>query len=303
MVTTKRAYKGKVYESHLLRRTYREGKKVRNVTLANLSHLPAHLVDLVRRGLKGEQFIAPTDAFKVLSTRGHGHVAAVLGMIRKLGLDSIIHNKPTTTRQCVLGMIIARVLHPQSKLATTRSWKTTTAPALLGLEEATENDLYEAMDWLVDRQEKIEGELSRRHLTEGELTLYDVTSTYLEGRCCPLAKLGHSRDGKKGKLQVVFGLLTNRDGCPVAVQVFEGNMSDPKTLGEQVSRLREQFGLSRVTLVGDRGMITTARIREELKGLNGVDWITALRSPQIQKMRGGGKHSAGALRRARPGRS
>jgi transposase len=285
VVTTSRVYKGKRYETHLLRRTYREGSRVRNVTLANLSHLPAHLIDLVRRGLKGEQFFSPSDAFEILSTRQHGHVAAVLGMIEHLALDKILGKEAMPERQCVLGMIAARILRPHSKLATTRSWKATTIPESLGLENASEDDLYKAMDWLLERQRKVEVELARRHLKEGALTLYDMTSTYFEGRCCPLARRGHNRDGKKDKLQVNFGLLSNEEGCPVSVKVFEGNTSDPKTLAGQVKQVREDFNLSSVTIVGDRGMITTARIREDLKGLEGVEWITALRAPQIQKLR------------------
>jgi transposase len=285
VVTTRRAYKGKVYETHLLRRTYREGGKVHNVTLANLSHIPAHLLDLVRRGLKGEQFVSATDAFKVLSTRNHGHVVAVLGTIRNLGLDVVLDRKATPERQLVLAMIAARILRPQSKLATTRSWNTTTIAEELGIEGATEDDLYGAMDWLLGRQGRVEKALAARHLKDGELTLYDVTSTYFEGHCCPIAMRGHSRDGKKDKLQVVFGLLSNADGCPVAVEVFPGNTGDPKTLPSQVNKLRKEFGLSRITIVGDRGMITSARIRDDLKGLEGVQWITALRAPQIQKMR------------------
>lgn len=288
VVTTSRVYKGKRYETHLLRRTYREGVHVRNVTLANLSHLPAHLIDLIRRGLKGEQFFSPSDAFEILSTHQHGHVAAILGMIEHLKLDKILGKEATPERQCVLGMIVARIIRPHSKLATTRSWKTTSIPECLGLEETNEDDLYKALDWLLTRQGNVEVEFARRHLKEGKLTLYDTTSTYLEGRCCPLARLGHNRDGRKDKLQVNFGLLSNEDGCPVSVRVFAGNTSDPKTLSAQVKQIRGDFDLSSVTIVGDRGMITTARIREDLKGQEGVDWITALRAPQIQKLREAG---------------
>jgi hypothetical protein len=288
VVTTRRRYKGKLYKTHLLRRTYREGAQVHNVTLANLSHLPEHLVDIVRRGLKGEQFVAPNDAFKVLSTRSHGHVAAVLGTIRNLQLDDILSKRENLERQRAVGMIAARIIDPRSKLATTRAWKTTTLPAELGIEGSDENDLYAAMDWLLGRQKHVEAELARRHLKDGALTFYDVTSTYFEGRCCPIAKLGHNRDGKKGKLQVVFGLLTNSEGCPVSVEVFQGNTADPKTLKAQITKARERFSLERVTLIGDRGMITSARIRDDLKGVEGVGWITALRAPQIQKLRKAG---------------
>lgn len=285
VVTTQRTYKGKVYKSQLLRRTVREGKKVRNVTLANLSHLPEHLIDLVRRGLKGEQFVAAEDAFKIVSTRSHGHVAAVLGMIRKLELDQILLKRPSQERELALAMIAARILDPRSKLGTTRAWNSTTLPSELGVEGMDENDLYTAMDWLLKRQNAVEAKLAKRHLKEGSLVLYDITSSYFEGHCCPLARRGHNRDGKKGKRQVVFGLLTNKDGCPVSVEVFEGNTSDPKTLKGQVEKVRERFALERVTFVGDRGMITSARIREDLKGLKGVSWISALRALQIQKLR------------------
>ena len=288
VVTTRRRYKGKLYETHLLRRTYRDGGRVRNITLANLSHLPAGLVDLVRRGLKGEQFVAAKDTFKAISSRSHGHVAAVLGTIRNLGLDEILEKHATPERQRVLGMITARILRPESKLATTRSWKSTTIPEELGLPDTNENDLYAAMDWLLERQSRIEKALAERHFKQGDLALYDVTSTYFEGKCCPIAKRGHNRDGKKDKLQVVFGLLSSVVGCPVGVQVFAGNTGDPKTLASQTRKLREDFGLSRVIVVGDRGMITSARIREDLKGIEGLDWITALRAPQIQKMREAG---------------
>jgi transposase len=285
VVTTRRVYKGKTYESHLLRRTFRDGDKVRNVTLANLSHLPPHLIDLIRRGLKGEQFVSGTDAFKVLSTRSHGAVAAVLGTIRNLGLDEILDRRVSPQRQLALGMIAARILRPESKLATTRSWSASTLPQELDIEGADENELYAAMDWIFERQPRIEKALAARNLRDSALALYDVTSTYFEGKRCPLAKRGHNRDGKRGKLQVVFGLLSNQDGCPVAVQVFDGNTGDPKTVASQIRKLRDDFGLLRVTLVGDRGMVTTARIRDDLKGLEGVSWITALRAPQIQKMR------------------
>lgn len=285
MVTTRRTYKGKVYESHLLRRTVREGDRVRNITLANLSHLPSNLIDIIRRSLKGEQFVSSGDAFKVLSTRSHGQVATVLGTIKRLGLDAIIARSPTAERQRVLGMIVARVLKPESKLATARSWNATTLPEELGIEGSDSDDLYSAMDWLLPLQRRIEKALAARHLEDGELTLYDVTSTYFEGRCCPIAKRGHNRDGKKDKLQVVFGLLTNHEGCPVSVQVFDGNTGDPKTLTPQIKKVREEFGLQRVTIVGDRGMITSARIRDDLKGVDGVHWITALRAPEIQKLR------------------
>lgn len=285
VVTTVRVYKGKTYRTHLLRRTVREGKKVRNVTLANLSHLPEHIVEVVRRGLKGEQVVIAEEAFRITSSRSHGHVAAVLGMIRKLELDQLLLKRSTQERQVALGMIAARIIDPRSKLGTTRSWSTTTLPAELGVEGSDEDDLYEAMDWLLKRQNAVEAKLAARHFEKGCLVLYDVTSTYFEGACCPLAKRGHNRDGKKGKRQIVFGLLTDQSGRPVSVEVFEGNTSDPKTFTRQVEKVRDRFDLERVTFVGDRGMITSARIRDDLKGLKGVSWISALRAPQIQQLR------------------
>jgi hypothetical protein len=206
--------------------------------------------------------------FMAISTRIHGSVAAVPGITRKLGLDEIFDHHPSSKRQRVPGMITARILHPESKLATMRSWRTTTLAQELDIDGAEENEVYAAMDWFFERQPRIE-----------------KASTYFEGKCCTLAKRGHSRDGKRDKLQVVFGLLSNQDGCPVAVQVFEGNTGDLKTVASQIRKLRDDFGLSQVTLVGDRGMITSARIRDDLQGLEGVSWITALRAPQIQKMR------------------
>jgi hypothetical protein len=288
VATTRRKYKGKVYETHLLRRTYREGDKVRNETLGNISHLPPDLIDVIRRALKGETFVPAQESFEIISTRQHGHVAAVLGALKLFGLDKIIDPKPSPQRQRVLAMIAMRILDPGSKLYTTRAWNRTTLPEELGLGKIDEDDLYEAMDWLLERQSKIETALAKRHLKGSRLLLYDLTSTYFEGRCCPLAARGHNRDGKKGKLQVNFGLMANDEGCPVAVDVFEGNVGDPKTLKSQVQKTRERFGMERVVWVGDRGMITSARIREDLRPEDGIDWISALRAPAIQKLREGG---------------
>lgn len=285
---TERRYKGKLYRTHLLRRTFRENGKVKHETLGNLSHLPDHVIDLVRRSLKGESFVNAQAAFEVIRSLPHGHVAAVLGSVRKLELHTLIASKRCRERQLVEAMVVARVIDPSSKLATARALNEPTAVSSLGecleLGRVNEDELYEAMDWLLPRQARIEKELARRHLSEGSLVLYDVTSTYFEGRHCPLGKLGYSRDGKTGKLQIVWGLLCNAEGCPVAVEVFEGNTADPKTLATQVEKIQKRFSLKRIVLVGDRGLVTNARIREELKPSQTIDWITALRAPSIRQL-------------------
>ena len=273
----------------LLRESFREGKKTRKRTLANLSKWPSDLIEglrvLLRGGCAVEQF---DQAFEVVRSRPHGHAAAVLGSLRRLGLETLVERERSRQRDLVVAMIVARILEPRSKLATARGLSEETLCHTLGelleVDTADEDALYEAMDWLLERQAAIEQKLAKRHLQDGALVLYDVSSTYFEGRRCALAKWGHSRDGKKGKLQIVFGLLCNREGCPVAVEVFEGNTADPATLASQVHKLRERFGLSRVVLVGDRGMITEARLREDLKGIEGVDWISALRAPAIRQL-------------------
>jgi hypothetical protein len=287
VATTRRRYKDKVYKCHLLRRTYREKGKVKHETLGNLSHLSPGVIDLVRRSLKGETFVSVQEHFECVRSLPHGHVAAVLGTLRKLELERLISTKPSRTRDLVVAMIVARIVDPGSKLAISRALAFETAQTslgeVLGVEAATEDELYEAMDWLLPQQERIEEGLARRHL-DNILVLYDITSIYFEGRTCPLAKLGKSRDGKKGKLQIVIGLLCTREGRPVAVEVFDGNTGDPTTVALQVQKIRERFGLSRVVLVGDRGMITDARIREDLDPVEGLSWITALRAPTIRKL-------------------
>jgi transposase len=284
---TKREYKGKVYRSYLLRRTYREGGKVKHETLGNISHLPLSVIDLIMRALKGERFFSADESFEIERSLPHGHVLAVLGTIVRVGLDKMLGAKQSRNKALVTGMIVARILEPRSKLATARGLGeetlSTTLGDILGIKSAHVEELYRALDWLVGQQARIESALAERYLAEGSLVLYDVTSTYFEGRRCPLAKLGHSRDGKKGKPQIVFGILCSQEGCPVAVEVFEGNTADPKTLSSQIQKIRSRFGLSRVVLVGDRGMITEARIRQELLG-EGLDWITALRAPAIGKL-------------------
>jgi hypothetical protein len=272
----------------LLREAYREEGKVKKRTLANLTRLPAMVIEGLKKLLKGATVVEKLeDAFEVVRSFPHGHVAAVLGTLKKLKLNRIIGSEKEWQHPLVLAMIAARIIDPQSKLATARGFdKKTASNSLaqeLGVESASEDDLYQAMDWLLERQADIESEFAKRHLENGCLVLYDVTSTYFEGRTCPLAQMGYNRDQKKGKLQIVFGLLCTAQGCPVAVEVFEGNTGDPSTLQEQIRKIRERFGLERVILVGDRGMITQARIEKELKPA-GLDWITALRAPQIQQL-------------------
>jgi transposase len=275
----------------LLRESFRLEGKVKTRTIANISHLPATQIEALRLALKGglpSVTASLPDSFLISRSRPHGHVAAVLGSLRKLQLDSILDPRPSRQRDLVISMIVARILDPASKLATARGLHSDTLHSSLGelldLNTADETELYEAMDWLIPRQERIERELAKRQLADGALVLYDLTSTYFEGRHCPLGKLGHSRDDKSGKPQIVFGLLTNALGCPVAVEVFAGNTSDPKTVATQVDKLRHRFGLRQVVLVGDRGMITSARIREDLPASHGIEWISALRATQIQKL-------------------
>jgi len=280
VVTTQRKYKGRLYTTHLLRRSFREGAKVKNETLGNLSHLPDRIIDLIRRSLRGEKFTPVTEAFEVRKSRIHGDVDAVMRAMRKLGFPGLLSSRPCREANLVMGMVAARVVAPHTKLATTRWWKTRTLAEDLGIEDATEDDLYKAMDWLLARQSRIEKKLAGRHLKEKGLVLYDLSSSYFEGKTCPLAKLGHNRDGKKGKLQVNYGLLTDRRGCPVAVSVYDGNVADPKTLMPQIDKLRDEFGLQDVVLVGDRGMISQKAV-DEARGIEGVDWITALKTGQL----------------------
>ena len=278
----------------LLRESFRLNGKVNNRTLANISHWPSAQVEALRAVLRGATAVGTPlpQAFDIVRSRPHGHVAAVLGTLRKLQLDRLIDKRPSRELDLVLAMIVSRVLEPASKLATSRALHpdtlTSTLGELLHLDSLTEDELYAAMDWVLPQQARIEQALAKRHFAQGSLVLYDLTSTYFEGRHCPLAKLGHPRDDKKGKLQVVFGLMTNAQGCPVAVEVYAGNTSDPKTVSDQVTKLRKRFGLQRVILVGDRGMITSARIRENLKPAPGIEWITALRAPAIKRLASGG---------------
>lgn len=273
----------------LLRESYREGKKVHKRTLANLSKLPDEAVDGLRILLKGGKAIEDlSSAFTIVRSRPHGHVAAVLGTLKRLELHKIIAPESSRMRNLVVAMIVARLIEPRSKLATVRGLSvetcTSTLGEILGVAKADEDELYAAMDWLLERQSQIEDTLAKKHLCEGALILYDVSSTYLEGQKCPLGRYGYSRDKKKGKLQIVFGLLCNGHPCPIAVEVFEGNTGDPTTLTKQIEKVRTQFGIQRVVWVGDRGMITQARIKEDLQKQPGIDWITTLRSAQIKAL-------------------
>jgi transposase len=283
VATTKRVYKGKTYVTHLLRRSIRHGNTVTHETLGNLSHLPDHVIDLIKRSLKGETFIPATDAFKITRSLPHGHVEAVLKMIRKLGLDDLIAAEPSRRRDLVVAMIVERLVFPSSKLANTRHWNDTTLAEELEVGDANEDQLYDAMDWLLERQSVIEKKLAKRHLNDGALVLYDVTSSYYEGKTCPLARFGHDRDGKTGLPIIVYGALTDADGRPLAVQVYPGNTGDPKTVPDQVETLTKRFGLSRVVLVGDRGMLTQTQI-DVLKKHPGLGWISALRSGSIRRL-------------------
>jgi transposase len=272
----------------LLRESYREAGKVRKRTLCNLSDWsPAHIEGL-RGVLKGGTVIAPDrDAFTVTRSLPHGHAAACLGVARKTGLASLLGAEGNRSRDLVLAMLIARIMDPRSKLATARALSPETATSSLGtllaLGEVDEDELYTALDWLGERQAGIETALAKRHLKNGTLVLYDLSSSYMEGTCCPLAHRGYSRDGREGTLQIVYGLLCAPDGCPVAIEVFDGNTGDPKTLAPQIAKLKQRFGLDRVVLVGDRGMITEARLTEDVKTA-GLDWITALRAPAIKDL-------------------
>ena len=272
----------------LLRESYREGGKVRKRTLCNLSDWsPAHIEGL-RGVLKGGTVIpAEQDAFTVTRSLPHGHVAAALGTARKIGLDRRLGPDGNRCRDLVLALLIGRILDPVSKLAAARTLSPDTASSslgeALGLGDVADDQLYAALDWLLARQAAIETALARRHLQNGTLVLYDVSSSYLEGRCCPLASRGYSRDGKRGSLQIVYGLLCAPDGCPVAIEVFEGNTADPMTLAPQIDKLKQRFGLAHVVLVGDRGLITEARISADIKSA-GLDWITALRGPAIKEL-------------------
>ncbi len=284
VVTTSRKYKGKIYQTHLLRRSYREGKKVRNETLANLSHLPAHVIDLIRRSLHGESFTATGEAFEIVRSLPHGDSQAVLAAMKSLGFASLLSSRPCKERDIILAVVAARILRASPKLSTTRFWKTRTLADDAGVANITENEIYAAMDWLLTRQPSIEKKLAQRHIKQGDVVLYDLSSSYFEGRHCPMAKLGYNRDGKHGKLQVNYGLLCNAQGCPVSISVFDGNTSDTKTLLPAVTKLQNNFGVKTFIMVGDRGMISQASIDVLKEHHTGVQWITALKSCQIKTL-------------------
>ena len=283
VVTTRRKYKGKIYETHLLRRSYRDGGKVKNETLGNLSHLPRPVIELIRRSLRGETFVAVGEAFEITRSRPHGHVQAVMTAMQRLGFASLVFSKASRHRDLVVAMVAARILAPATKLATSRWWHTSTLAEQFGVSDADEDDLYAAMDWLVERQHTIQKKLAARHLHEGAPVLYDLSSSYFEGTTCPLARRGYSRDHRRDKLQVNYGLLTDAKGCPVAISVHEGNTSDSLTFLPMVAQLRQDFGIERMIMIGDRGMISNQAIKEMRKS-DGIDWITALKSVSIRSL-------------------
>lgn len=274
----------------LLRESYREGSKVRKRTLANLSKLPDHAIDGLQALLKGGVTIACLpESFKITRSRPHGHVAAVLGSLKNTGLHNLISSENSRNKRLVLAMIIARIIDPRSKLATARGFSDETCFSsigkILGIEGADEDELYLAMDWLLSRQESIENNLAALHLSSSTLVLYDVSSSYFEGKTCPLARYGYNRDGKRGKLQIVFGLMCDASGCPIAIEVFEGNTADPTTLTNQITKLKERFGIAQIIWVGDRGIISSTTIQKHFQSKeNSFDWISALRSVQIRSL-------------------
>jgi transposase len=273
----------KQYTSTLLRRSYREGGKVKKETLANLSHLPPEAIDAVRRTLRGEVLIGAEEAFVIERSLPAGHVRAALVMARRLELARLLDRQPSRERDVAVAMVCQQALRPGSKLAAVRALSQSTLGSELGVDGATEDDLYQAMDWLLERQERIEDRLARRHLDDGQLVLYDVSSSYFEGRTCPLAKLGYSRDGKRGSPQIIYGLLCDRPGRPIAVEVYSGELHDDKTLPAQIDKLKTRFALKTVVVVCDRGMVTKANL-ELMADADGVAWITALKAPQIKKL-------------------
>ena len=283
VTTTTRRTGDREYQATLLRRSYREDGKVKKQTLANLSHLPPEIIELVRGALRGTQFVAAGEGFEIERSVAAGHVRAVLGMARRLGLARLVDPRPSRERDLCLAMICQRVIAPASKLESARALGRSILPEELGVTGASEDDLYAALDWLVDRQARIEDRLAKRHLGDGELVLYDVSSSYFEGQSCPLARLGYSRDGKRGTPQIIYGLLCDKPGRPIAVEVFSGQIHDDQTLGAQIAKLKTRFGLARVVVVIDRGMVTQANI-DLLAATDGVGWITALKAPQIKRL-------------------
>lgn len=287
VVTTRRRVGEREYSSTLLRRSFREGGKVKKQTLANLSQLPPEAIDAIRAALRGEVLMPAGTAFAIERSLPAGHVAAALTMAARLELARLLDRRPSRERDLCLAMICQRAIAPASKLATVRALGQSTLASELGVEDADEDDLYEALDWLLARQPRIEDRLARRHLKDGELVLYDVSSSYFEGRTCPLARLGYSRDGRRGTPQIIYGLLCDKPGRPVAVEVFSGELHDDKTLPSQIHKLKRRFGLKTVIVVSDRGIVTKANL-ELLRDTEGVGWITALKAPQIKKLAASG---------------
>ena len=281
--TTRRRAGDREYTATLLRRSYREDGKVKKQTLANLSYLPAEAIEAIRRVLAGESLVSVEDAFVIERALPAGHVNAALIMARRLGLAELVDSRPSRRRDLCMAMILSRVISPGSKLQTVRMLGQSTLASELGVEGVDEDDLYAAMDWLSGRQQLIEERLAKRHLRDGEMVLYDVSSSYFEGRACPLGKLGYSRDGQKNLPQIVYGLICDRDGRPVAIEVFSGETHDDKTLPVQVTKIKDRYGLENITVVADRGMVTKANI-ETLTVTGGVSWITALKAPTIKKL-------------------
>ena len=288
VATITKHHKGKTYVTHLLRHTYREDGKVKHLTVGNLSDLPDDLIGAIRRRLAGEPLPAENDDFEIVRSLPHGHVAAVLGTLRKIGLDRLIASTRCREAQLVTAMIVLRIIAPGSKLANLIGMQSETAEHTLAdelqLGDIQTPELYKAMDWLLARQKRIEKKLAKKHLQEGTVVLYDVSSSYYTGRQSQLIMMGYSRDGKPGEPQIVYGLLCAPDGCPIAISVFSGNTADPTTFTAQVNTIRQRFGITRVVLVGDRGMITSKRIDEDLRDVEGLDWITALRNNSIKKL-------------------
>lgn len=285
VTVVRRNSNGKDYQSVLVRRAYREDGKVKNQTIANISDLPPDAIDLLRRHFKGENLAPLAATFEITASKPHGHVKAMLAAMERLGIAKLIGSTPSRERRIILGLIAARILAPHTKLATTRWWTTSTLAEELDLADVTEDEVYAAMDWLYERQDRIEKKLAKRHLAEGATALYDLSSSYVTGTHCEIAQRGYSRDGKKGTLQVNYGLLTDAEGRPIAVTVYPGGTTDSQTVPQQIEVLRDQFGLERVVIVGDRGMITQAHIdtfrQEDHKGL---EWVTALKSVAIRKL-------------------
>ena len=269
--------------TYLLRRSYRDGKKVCKETLANLTSLSIDQIEAMRMILKGQKLVPVEEAFDVIKSRQHGTVQAVLKTMERLGFKNLIASKSSKERDLVVAMVAARIIDPDTKLATTRWWHNTTLPTELNVADATENDLYKAMDWLLDHKKYIEPKLARRHLGDGSNLLYDLSSSYFEGDKCPLAKRGYNRDRKKGKLQVNYGLLTDERGCPITVRVVDGNVSDTKTFMPQIDQIRDEFGIKKMVIIGDRGMVSQKQI-DQIHNHGGIDWITALRSGSIRKL-------------------